>query len=220
VVNFKEAKQDNIRKYLTYHDYFLPMNTVEIFGLFAGSLSIALLIKQNIWTWPVGIAYTVASLHVFYTAKLYADFTLHVFFLIMSLYGWYYWLRGNNRIDSELLVSREKKKVLVYSLVICSVAIIFTSNLFTLYTDADLPYWDSTTSILSIFAIWLQSRKKIESWIFWLIIDILSVGIYFYKELYFYSLLYSIYVVMAFLGYVAWLESYRDEQRNSRYNRT
>ena len=196
------------------------MNTVEIFGLFAGSLSIALLIKQNIWTWPVGIAYTVASLHVFYTAKLYADFTLHVFFLIMSLYGWYYWLRGNNRIDSELLVSREKKKVLVYSLVICSVAIIFTSNLFTLYTDADLPYWDSTTSILSIFAIWLQSRKKIESWIFWLIIDILSVGIYFYKELYFYSLLYSIYVVMAFLGYVAWLESYRDEQRNSRYNRT
>ena len=196
------------------------MNTVEIFGLFAGSLSIALLIKQNIWTWPVGIAYTVASLHVFYTAKLYADFTLHVFFLIMSLYGWYYWLRGNNRIDSELLVSREKKKVLVYSLVICSVAIIFTSNLFILYTDADLPYWDSATSILSIFAIWLQSRKKIESWIFWLIIDILSVGIYFYKELYFYSLLYSIYVVMAFLGYVAWLESYRDEQRNSRYNRT
>ena len=196
------------------------MNTVEIFGLFAGSLSIALLIKQSIWTWPVGIAYTVASLHVFYTAKLYADFTLHVFFLIMSLYGWYYWLRGNNRIDSELLVSREKKKVLVYSLVICSVAIIFTSNLFTLYTDADLPYWDSTTSILSIFAIWLQSRKKIESWIFWLIIDILSVGIYFYKELYFYSLLYSIYVVMAFLGYVAWLESYSDEQRNSRYNRT
>ncbi len=196
------------------------MNTVEIFGLFAGSLSIALLIKQNIWTWPVGIAYTVASLHVFYTAKLYADFTLHVFFLIMSLYGWYYWLRGNNRIDSELLVSRENKKALVYSLVICSVAIIFTSNLFTLYTDADLPYWDSTTSILSIFAIWLQSRKKIESWIFWLIIDILSVGIYFYKELYFYSLLYSIYVVMAFLGYVTWLESYRDEQQNSRYNRT
>jgi len=196
------------------------MNTVEIFGLFAGSLSIALLIKQNIWTWPVGIAYTVASLHVFYTAKLYADFTLHVFFLIMSLYGWYYWLRGNNRIDSELLVSRENKKALVYSLVICSVAIIFTSNLFTLYTDADLPYWDSTTSILSIFAIWLQSRKKIESWIFWLIIDILSGGIYFYKELYFYSLLYSIYVVMAFLGYVTWLESYRDEQQNSRYNRT
>ena len=196
------------------------MNTVEIFGLFAGSLSIALLIRQNIWTWPVGIAYTVASLYVFYTAKLYADFTLHVFFLIMSSYGWYYWWRGNNRNDSELPVSSEKKKVLVYSIIICFIAIIFTSNLFTIYTDADLPYWDNTTSIFSIFAIWLQSRKKIESWIFWLIIDILSVGIYFYKELYFYSLLYSIYVVMAILGYVAWLESYNNEQRDSRFNRT
>ena len=196
------------------------MNTVEIFGLFAGSLSIALLIKQNIWTWPVGIAYTVASLYIFYRAKLYADVALHVFFLIMSLYGWYYWLRGSNRVDSELPVSSEERKVLVYSIIICFIAIIFTGNLFTIYTEADLPYWDNTTSIFSIFAIWLQSRKKIESWIFWLMIDILSVGIYFYKELYFYSLLYSIYVVMAILGYVAWLESYRNEQRDSRYNRT
>ena len=195
------------------------MSAVEIFGLFTGTLSIALLIRQNIWTWPVGIAYTLASLYIFFTTKLYADFALHVFFLIMSSYGWYYWLQGNKRFDSELPVSNESKKVLAYSIIICFLVIILTSNLFSIYTDADLPYWDNTTSILSVLAIWLQSRKKIESWIFWLIIDILSVGIYFYKELYLYSLLYSIYVVMAFLGYVAWRESYRNDQRNSCYNR-
>ena len=195
------------------------MNAVEIFGLFTGTLSIALLIKQNIWTWPVGIAYTLASLYIFFTAKLYADFALHVLFLIMSSYGWYYWLHGNNRFDSELSVSSESKKVLAYSIIICSFIIILTSNLFIIYTDADIPYWDNTTSCLSVLAIWLQSRKKIESWIFWLIIDILSVGIYFYKGLYFYSLLYSIYVVMAFLGYVTWLESYRNDKRNIRHNR-
>ena len=89
-----------------------------------------------------------------------------------------------------------------------------------MYTDAELPYWDNTTSILSVLAIWLQSRKKIESWVFWLIIDILSVGIYFYKDLYLYSLLYSIYVAMAFFGYATWLKSYRNEQRNRRYNGT
>ena len=196
------------------------MNAVEIFGLCTGTLSIALLIKQNIWTWPVGIAYTLASLYIFFTAKLYADFALHVFFLFMSFYGWYYWLQGNSRSDSELPVSRESKKVLAYSIIICSLAIILASNLFTIYTDAELPYWDNTTSILSVFAIWLQSRKKIESWVFWFIIDILSVGIYFYKELYLYSLLYSIYVAMAFIGYAVWLESYRNEQRNHRYNGT
>ena len=195
------------------------MNAVEIFGLFTGTLSIALLIRQNIWTWPVGIAYTLASLYIFFTAKLYADFALHVLFLIMSSYGWYYWLHGNNRFDSELPVSSESKKVLAISIIICSFIIILTSNLFIIYTDADIPYWDNTTSCLSVLAIWLQSRKKIESWIFWLIIDILSMGIYFYKGLYFYSLLYSIYVVMAFLGYVTWLESYRNDKRNIRHNR-
>ena len=195
------------------------MSTVEIFGLCTGTLSIALLIKQNIWTWPVGIAYTLASLYIFFTAKLYADFVLHIFFLIMSSYGWYYWLRGNNRFDSELPVTVESKKVLAYSIIFCCLAIILTSNLLIIYTDADLPYWDNTTSILSVFAIWLQSRKKIESWIFWLVIDVLSVGIYFYKELYLYSLLYLIYMAMAFLGYVTWLESYRNDQRNRRYNR-
>ena len=195
------------------------MNIVEIFGLFTGTLSIALLIKQNIWTWPVGIAYTLASLYIFFTAKLYADFALHVFFLIMSSYGWYYWLQGKNKFDTKLSVSRESRKVLVYSIIICFLTITLASNLFTIYTDADLPYWDNTTSILSVLAIWLQSRKKIESWIFWLIIDILSVGIYFYKELYLYSLLYSIYVVMAGFGYMAWIESYRNDQQNSRNNR-
>ena len=195
------------------------MNTVEIFGLCTGTLSIALLIKQNIWTWPLGIAYTLASLYIFFTAKLYADFSLHIFFLVMSFYGWYYWLQGKNGHDPELPVSNEGKKVLAYSIFICVLAINLTGNLFTTYTDADLPYWDNTTSIFSILAIWLQGRKKIECWIFWLIIDILSVGIYFYKELYLYSLLYLIYVVMAFLGYKAWRESYRNDQRNSRRNR-
>tara|TARA_B100000700_G_C15057190_1_gene863516 strand:- start:2656 stop:3246 length:591 start_codon:yes stop_codon:yes gene_type:complete len=194
------------------------MNTVEIFGLCTGTLSIALLIKQNIWTWPVGIAYTFASLYIFFTAKLYADFALHIFFLVMSFYGWYYWLQGKNNHDPELPVSNENKKVLAYSMFICILAINLTGNLFTTYTDADLPYWDNTTSIFSILAVWLQGRKKIECWIFWLIIDILSVGIYFYKELYLYSLLYLIYVVMAFLGYKAWRESYRNDQRNSRRN--
>ena len=107
------------------------MNTIEIFGLCTGTLSIALLIKQNIWTWPLGIAYTLASLYIFFTAKLYADFALHIFFLVMSFYGWYYWLQGKNGHDPELPVSNESKKVLVYSIFICILAINLIGNLFT-----------------------------------------------------------------------------------------
>ena len=64
-----------------------------------------------------------------------------------------------------------------------------------------------------------SKQEEVESWILWLIIDMLSVGIYFYKELYFYSLLYSVYIGMAFLGYVAWLKSYSNDQKNRRHNR-
>jgi nicotinamide mononucleotide transporter len=159
-------------------DFIPAMSLIEIFGLISGILAVWLLINQNIWTWPIGIAYIVVSLYIFYTARLYADLALHIFYLIMSFYGWYYWLKGGNRAESTLAVSRENNQTLL---------------------------------ILLVLAMWLQSRKKLESWVLWLIIDILAAGIYFYKEIYFYSLLYIIYIGMAFMGYQAWHKSYCDK---------
>ncbi len=192
-------------------DFIPAMSLIEIFGLISGILAVWLLINQNIWTWPIGIAYIVVSLYIFYTARLYADLALHIFYLIMSFYGWYYWLKGGNRAESTLAVSRENNQTLLILLVLCAIAIFITGTLFARYTNADLPYWDNTTSILSLLAMWLQSRKKLESWVLWLIIDILAAGIYFYKEIYFYSLLYIIYIGMAFMGYQAWHKSYCDK---------
>ncbi|MDG2421892.1 MAG: nicotinamide riboside transporter PnuC [Gammaproteobacteria bacterium] len=195
------------------------MNAIEIFGLISGTLAIALLIKQNIWTWPIGIAYTVASIYIFFDARLYADLALHIFFLVMNFYGWYYWLNGGVRAGSELIVSNESKKHLIILLAFCAITIFISGSLFATYTDADLPYWDNTTSVLSLLAIWLQSRKKIESWVLWFIVDILAAGIYFYKGIYLYSLLYTLYIGMAFMGYAAWQKSYRNELRNYSYDR-
>ena len=117
----------------------------------------------------------------------------------MSFYGWYYWSQGKNNHDPELPVSSESKKVLAYSIFICMLAINLTGNLFIKYTDADLPYWDNTTSILSILAIWLQGRKKIESWIFWLVIDILPWE-YISTKSYICIVCCIQYMPMAFLG--------------------
>ena len=188
-------------------DILLAMSPIELFGLVFGVLAVWLLIKENIWTWPVGIAYILASLYIFYTTRLYADFALHIFFLIMSIYGWYYWLKGGDRTESDLPVSHESNQLLAILLGACAIAIFVSGGLFANYTDADLPYWDNTTSYLSLLAMWLQSRKKIESWILWFVIDVLAAGIYFYKGIYFYSLLYLIYLAMAIMGYKAWRES-------------
>ena len=201
-------------------DFSLALGVLEIFGLIFGTLAIALLIKQNIWTWPIGIVYTLVSIYIFFSAKLYADLTLHIFYLIMSVYGWFFWLRGGSRGNLILSVSRESKRTLFILLLLCGIGIYASGTLLTSYTAAELPYWDNTTSILSLVAIWLQSRKKIESWMLWLVVDILAVGIYFYKEIYFYSILYTIYIVMAFIGYFEWHKTYKHEYRNHSHDRS
>ena len=75
------------------------------------------------------------------------------------------------------------------------------------FTDASLPYWDSTTSVLSITAMWLTAKKKIENWVIWLVVDLLATGIYYYKGLYFYCILYLVYIGMAVAGYLSWRKS-------------
>lgn len=176
-----------------------------------GLLCVWCLIKQNIWTWPLGIAYILISIYVFYTARLYADLVLHLFYLGMNIYGWYYWIYGKQEEETELPVTATPRKQMLFLLALSAVGVVISGTLFARLTDAALPYWDNTVTVLSLTAMWLQSRKKIESWMLWLAIDLLATGIYLYKELYFYSTLYLVYIAMAVAGYLAWRKSMGEE---------
>jgi len=179
--------------------------------VFFGLIAVWLLIKRNIWTWPFGIFYIAISLHIFYTSKLYADFALHVFYLFMHIYGWIFWLQIGTEKSIRPKISREKQKVLLLLSVASLISIVFSGYLLSKFSDADLPYWDSITSILSLSAMWLQSRKRIECWGLWLFVDIIAAGIYLYKGILFYSLLYTVYIGMAVLGFKTWQKNYFDE---------
>jgi nicotinamide mononucleotide transporter len=179
----------------------------EMIGLILGLLAVWFLIKENIWTWPVGIVYVVFSLYIFWEAKLYDDFALHIFFLVMNVYGWWFWVYGKKKSEKELPVTTSTITTLVVVMVVSAVLIFINGYLLEKYTDASLPYWDSTTTILSLSAMWLTARKKIENWYLWLVVDILATGIYFFKELYFYSFLYLVYVGLAVWGYLEWEKS-------------
>ncbi len=183
------------------------MDYLEALGLVFGLLCVWLLIRQSIWTWPTGIIYVLISLQIFYSARLYADLALHVFYLAVNIYGWYYWLYGVPPGETQVPVTQSTTRLLILLLVGSSVCIAISGTLFARYTDADLVYWDNTTTILSFVAMWLQTRKKLESWMFWLIVDVLATGVYVYKGLYFYSLLYLVYVGMAVSGFLAWRRS-------------
>ena len=187
--------------------YASDIKLLEFAGLVFGLLCVWFLIRQNILTWPAGILYVLISLIVFIKAKLYADFILHIFFLVLNIYGWYYWLTPQNDAERDVPVTNIKRSVMLVVLLFSVLGIFISGKLLTTFTDASVPYWDSTTSILSIAAMWLTAKKKIENWIIWLIVDILATGIYYYKGLYFYCILYLVYIGMAVAGYLSWRKS-------------
>ncbi|MDH3709064.1 MAG: nicotinamide riboside transporter PnuC [Cyclobacteriaceae bacterium] len=184
--------------------YALNMKVLEFLGFAFGVLCVLFLIRQSILTWPLGIAYVLISFVIFIQARLYADFILHIFFLGMNIYGWYYWVYGKKSGQEEVPVTTIGFNTWAALLIISVLGIMAWGYLLNTYTDASLAYWDSTTSVLSFAAMWLTARKKIENWMWWLVVDVLATGIYFYKDLYFYCLLYLFYIGMAIAGYLAW----------------
>ena len=195
-------------------EYAFSIGGLEFLGLVFGLLAVYFLIKQNILTWITGILYVLISFVIFWQERLYGDLLLHVIFLILNIYGWYYWIAGREKGDEELPVTRMSVKslagILIVSVMGVSVFGLFLANIHNIWQELDkaaLPYWDSTTSVLSITAMWMTAKKKIENWVIWFIVDILATGIYFYKGIYFYAFLYLIYIGMAVSGYLAWRKS-------------
>lgn len=189
-------------------NYFIS-SPWELIGAASGLLCVWLIIRENIWNWPVGLAYALVSLLVFYKARLYSDLVLHVFYVFMNGYGWYYWLRGAGARSSggRLVVARLRKRSASLLGIATVIGIVAMGWLFDYYTDADLAYWDSTTTVMSFAAMWMAAHKYIENWIVWLVIDVLATGIYIFKGIWPYAVLYGLYIPMAVWGWMAWLRS-------------
>ncbi len=181
---------------------------LEFTGLASGLLCVWLLIRENVWTFPIGLIYAVVSVAVFIEQRLYADVLLSGYYVLMNAYGWYHWLYGQGRKrDVELTVSRTPLRTLSWLGVVVVLGIAAMGWFFDSQTDADLPYWDSTTTVMSFAAMWLTTRKYIESWIVWLVVDIIATGIYLIKGIELYALLYAVYLGMAVMGWRAWQRS-------------
>lgn len=187
--------------------YALNLDLLEFSGMIFGLLAVYYLIKENILTWPTGIIYVLISFVIFFNAKLYADLFLHIVYLILNVYGWYFWVHGKQKGESKVPVTRDETSNLIYLSLLSVIGVLVMGYSLSTLSDASLPYWDSTTTILSFTGMWLTARKKIESWYFWFVVDVIATGVYIYKGIYFYSFLYCIYIGMAVSGYFAWKKS-------------
>lgn len=181
---------------------------IEVFGVVTGILYVILEVKQNRLLWPLGILTSAAYIYIFFSGKFYADMGLQIYYVLISIYGWYYWSRGGARGDEgELPVVRINRKQLILLLLTFAFAWLGIYFVLDRFTDSTVPLGDSFTTALAIVATWMLTRKIIEQWFLWIIANLVSIGLYIYKGLYPTVILYAVYAGMAVYGYLVWKRS-------------
>ena len=178
--------------------------TAVAFGL----VSVFLSTRENIWSWPTAIINVGLYTVLFYREKLYADMGLQVFYLLLSFYGWYEWLYGGEN-RSELKVSRITPRLAAMLTIIGAFGSLVLGYILRRNTDAALPYLDSTLSVFSLIAQWMMTRKILENWALWILLDLIYVWMFvFLKHLNFTAFQYGVFLVLAVMGYRDWKRSF------------
>jgi len=188
---------------------------IEIIGVVTGILYVILEVRQNKLLWPLGLITSAAYVFIFFQGKFYADMGLQVYYVLISIYGWYYWSRGGERsVTGELPVVRIRKNQFI--ILLLTFAVSWTGIYFLLVhlTDSTVPLGDSFTTALAIVATWMLTRKILEQWFLWIIANLVSIALYIYKGLYPTVILYAVYAGMAVYGYLEWQKSMRKSSAN------
>jgi len=181
-------------------------NKTELAGTIFGLLSVWFSIRQSLITWPTGILTSLLYCAVFFEAKFYAGMVLQLYYLLISLYGWWNWNHGGSADsgESKLMISRTSMAlwIILFGLNLLFLFVIY--YLLRRYTDSPIPFGDAFTTSLSIIATWMLARKKIEHWLIWIFVDLFSALLYFYRGLYVTVFLFVIYTLMAVTGFYEW----------------
>ena len=197
------------------------MSYLEFFGALFGAVAVWLSARANVWSWPLGIVNVVLSFFLFYQVQLYPDVFLQCFFFVTNLVGWWRWVNpdpGEEDRKKELRVSfMTRTQILVVSLLALSGTLLFgtfAKNLHGFFpavfsSPSAFPYADSFVTVMSVITTFLMIEKKVESWAFWFIIDVVATWLYFTKEIALYGVLYVVFCCLALWGFYHWTKEYR-----------
>lgn len=184
------------------------MSPLEILGFVTGALCVWLLVRQNLWNWPVGIANNLLFIALFYRSGLYADMGLQGFYIGIGLYGWWNWRHGGQG-HGALRVQRTPWRwglALALFVVLATVGLAWVLRR---WTNSNVPLLDSLITALSLAAQFMMARKWIENWGVWILANFLSVGLLIFKGLYLTSGLYAVFQVLCVMGLIEWLKARR-----------
>ncbi|THB63653.1 MAG: nicotinamide riboside transporter PnuC [Desulfovibrio sp.] len=184
---------------------------VEIVAALFGAVCVWLTLKENIWCWGAGLVQVSLYVWVFWQAKLYSDMGLHVVYVFLQFYGFYAWMWGGEG-RTRLLIRTLSPREIAFWAGLAALGTAVLGGLMRMHTDAALPFWDAATTVLSLIAQWLMARKVLESWLVWISVDVLCVGIYTVKGLYPTAVLYGLFLILASMGYMAWRTTFLKKQ--------
>lgn len=179
-----------------------PMSLVEVFGFISGALCVWLVAKDNIWNWPIGIVNAAFYIIVFFQAKLFADMSLQVLYIILGFLGWYMWLKGGEN-KTKLNIRNVKVKESI-SLAVITVVSTYLMQRYLISINDSAPFLDALTTVISLVAQYMLTKKYIENWYLWLTVDVIYVGLYLSRSLYLTSVLYAIFFAMCLVGLKEW----------------
>jgi len=187
-----------------YSQYQTIDIVLEITAVVFGLLSVWFSKNNNILVFPTGMISTFIFIYLLYKSVLLGDMMINAYYFIMSIYGWYVWTREEN--NSITLISRINSKEKNICILIFIFSLIFVYSIYVYFDkwNSLTAYIDNLTTAIFFVGMWLMAKRKIENWIFWIIGDIISVPLYFYKGFTFTSLQYLIFTFIAIAGYYSW----------------
>lgn len=184
------------------------MSAIEIAAVLLGIINILLIIRRSVWNFPVAIVMVGLYFVIFRDAKLYSDAGLQIFFAIVNAYGFWSWWR--NKADTgDIIVGRLPRFAYPAWIAGTILAIWGWGAVMHAETDASYPYWDASVAMLSVAGQILMTRRYIENWHFWIVVNLISVPLYLAKDLYLTAGLYGLFLVLAVAGLVEWRKAER-----------
>jgi nicotinamide mononucleotide transporter len=181
-----------------------PTTWLELAAFVIALVMVGCNIREIHWGWPLAVISSLMYVAVFWRSRLYGDASLQIFFAVVAGWGWYQWLRGVRPDGSALHVARLGPTGLARMVLACALLWPATGLFLKTFTDTDVPWWDGFTTALSVVGQFLLGRKYIENWLVWIVVNVVSVGLFIYKGLWLTTLLYAVFILLSVVGYRAW----------------
>ncbi|WP_286233931.1 nicotinamide riboside transporter PnuC [Thalassotalea sediminis] len=196
----------------TTFEYYMSLPLWEIVAVIASLMYVVLAARESIWCWPAALVSTIIYAVIFYDVYLWMDGLLQVYYFGMAIYGWMCWRQSVNK--DTLVIQQWSSVWHVKALFLLSLVSLAIGWLMANYTPTHFPYIDAATTVFSVFATYLVAQKVLENWLYWIVIDAVSIYLYLAKDLTPTAMLFVLYVFMASYGYYQWLKRYKADGKN------